>query len=142
MINTSNLTNKTKMKLQLQPSTASPAYPAVYASMAAFPNFEHVEAVQCAAKLTEQGALRDPLLGVLSTSHVQLVPQNRGILTPEIAGQLQAQYPDIQFRLHANVRVLIDREIYDLSNFADTQNWFEAAGRISRSLGATAYSAM
>ncbi len=48
----------------------------------------------------------EPLLGALSHEHVQLCPQHKNIITPELIDSLKTLYPETQFRLHADVRIL------------------------------------
>ena len=47
----------------------------------------------------------DPLLGNLSTSKLQLCPQNRGRIDSEMARHLRLNHPEIEWRLHANVHI-------------------------------------
>lgn len=103
-------------------------------SLASWPGLRHEQAAE---RLRE--TVVEPCFGELSTAHVQLVPQNFGILDEGLADHLAAEYPETQFRLHANVRVLPDRRIADLSGFALHGDWFNQAAAISRRLGAPAY---
>lgn len=86
-------------------------------------------------------AVTEPLLGELSTAHVQLVPQSRGQLTRSLADQLREAFPATRFRLHANVRVLPEHRFADLANLTMQLDWFEQAAAISQRLGAPAYTA-
>lgn len=83
----------------------------------------------------------DPLFGSLSLDRVQLVPQSMGVLTCEVAQALRAGYPDTQFRLHANVRVLPQHRPADLAGFDEHRDWFVQAAAVSRLLRAPAYTA-
>ncbi|MGD7164680.1 hypothetical protein, partial [Ralstonia pseudosolanacearum] len=83
----------------------------------------------------------EPLFGELSTEHVQLVPQTIGLLDEARADELLTAFPATHFRLHANVRVLPQHRMADLSTFDADRDWFEQAALISQRLGATAYSA-
>ena len=57
----------------------------------------------------------DPVLGKIDTRHVQLCPQNGPLrLTKEVLEELQEQWPETQFRLHANARVLDKPFLFDL----------------------------
>jgi len=106
-------------------------------SLACWPGFTHEQAAQhLAAPPTE------PCFGQLAAGHTQIVPQCLGVLDETLAVNLCLRYPEVQFRLHANVRVLPERHVFtDLSNFADQSDWFKAAARISRLLGAPVYTA-
>lgn len=87
------------------------------------------------------GGVTEPLFGALSTAHVQLVPQSFGIVTEDLADRLRAASPGTQFRLHANVRVLPQHRLADLSGFDTHGDWFRQAARISQRLAAPAYTA-
>jgi hypothetical protein len=107
----------------------------VHASLACWPGAKHEEAA-----LLASGDLREPLFGPIGTEHVQLVPQNFGVLTVERAANLAAAWPASQFRLHANVRVLAQHRFADLSTFDEEGEWFAQAAVVSKQLGAPAYS--
>ncbi len=105
-----------------------------HVSLACWPGLRHEQAAQQLAC-----SLREPLFGTLSTAHVQLVPQSFGVLTEAVVDSLLAAFPQVRFRLHANVRVLPVHRIADLSGYALHADWFHQAARISRDLGAPAY---
>lgn len=105
-------------------------------SLAAFPGMGFVEAM-----LRAREGVSEPLLGSLSLEQVQLCPQNRGTLTEDVAEGLKAAYPETQFRLHANVRVLSRRLVMDLDRFCSNDPYWVALARISQILGAPAYTA-
>ncbi|WP_296224948.1 hypothetical protein [Ralstonia sp. UBA689] len=69
------------------------------------------------------------------------VPQTVGVLNEAHVDALLAGFPGIQFRLHANVRVLPRHRLADLSTFDADLDWFQQAARISQRLSAPAYSA-
>jgi len=106
-------------------------------SLAAFPAMRHLKAA--ASALSEP--LTEPFLGTLAREHAQLVPQNFGILDEVTVDELVTRYPQTQFRLHANVRVLREMAVWDLSNFAEHSAHWKQAATISRLLSAPAYSA-
>ncbi len=84
----------------------------------------------------------EPLLGALSHEHVQLCPQHKNIITPELIDSLKTLYPETQFRLHADVRILgkIGYTI-DLMDYSEKTAWyFEKLGEYSRQLNAPCYS--
>lgn len=105
-------------------------------SLASWPGLRHEDAIGLLGERHQE-----PMFGTLSHEHVQLVPQSFGVLTGQVAQRLSAACPDVQFRLHANVRVLPEYIRADLSGFDRHRSWFEQAARISRQLRAPAYSA-
>lgn len=110
-------------------------------SLAAYPGMRHEQAAQLAIGSARQGTLVEACLGQIAVSHVQLVPQNFGLLDESLADSLMAAFPEVQFRLHANVRVMPSHCIADLSNLAAQADWFQQAAAISKRLKAPAYSA-
>lgn len=107
-----------------------------HVSLACWPGLRHEQAAQ---RLLRD--ISEPLLGTLSTAHVQLVPQSFGILTEAVADSLLAAFPNSRFRLHANVRVLPTHRIADLSGYRSHADWFCQAARVSQRLVAPAYTA-
>lgn len=107
-----------------------------HVSLAGWPGARVAQALRSAAL----GA-SDPLFGRLSTAEVQLVPQSLGLITIEEAKQLRLDWPQTRFRLHANVRVLTQHRYADLSNMALHADWLKQAARVSKCLGAAAYTA-
>jgi hypothetical protein len=83
----------------------------------------------------------DPLLGVLSTTHLQLCPQNRGRVGLAMIGELRRRYPGVQFRLHANVQLGEKPRIVDWCDWPQEQAWFHRCAILSCVLGASAYTA-
>lgn len=110
--------------------------PTVHVSLACWPGLRHDQA---ALHLAHE--IREPLLGVLSTDHVQLVPQSFGVLTEPMIDGLMAACPRVRFRLHANVRVLPEHRQANLSGYRTHCDWFRQAARISQRLAAPAYTA-
>jgi hypothetical protein len=108
----------------------------VNASLACWPGLRHEAA---ATQLQEPPT--EPLFGTLRIDHVQIVPQCLGRVDEDVVGALCAACPDTQFRLHANVKVLDQRRIADLSGFEQHAEWFAQAARISQRLRAPAYTA-
>lgn len=106
-------------------------------SLAAFPGLRHEKAIEYAHGKTHE----EPLFGRLSTEHIQLVPQNHGLISEELCKVLVAGYPETRFRLHANVRVLPEFVVADLSGFETHRVWFNQAAKLSRTLGAGGYTA-
>lgn len=108
----------------------------VHVSLASWPGLRHERAAQ---HLSEE--ISEPLFGALSTAHVQLVPQSFGVLTEDLAEQLMMACPQVKWRLHANVRVLAEHRVADLSGYQAHADWFTRAASISRCLAAPAYTA-
>lgn len=103
-------------------------------SLASFPLTRFENALVLGIK-----GVSEPLLGKLSLDHVQLCPQNLGVLTESAADELMAMSPATRFRLHANVRVLRPMVFCDASNFEHFPEWFDQAAKISKRLNAPAY---
>jgi hypothetical protein len=110
-------------------------------SLAAYPGMRHEQAAQRAISSSRQGELVEACLGQIGVSHVQLVPQNFGSLDESLVDSLMAAFPEVQFRLHANVRVLPSHRLADLSNVDMHLDWFTKAAAISKRLRAPAYTA-
>jgi hypothetical protein len=85
--------------------------------------------------------IREPLFGLLSIKNVQLVPQSWGYLNEERVAAFRSSHPGTQFRLHANVQVQSEHRSTNLGNFHRNTGWFAQAARVSRQLGASAYTA-
>ncbi|KAF0811011.1 hypothetical protein A167_00043 [Alcanivorax sp. S71-1-4] len=83
----------------------------------------------------------DPLLGTLSTHRMQLCPQNLGYLDRDWAVALRERHPEIEWRLHANVRVRDVGRVIDLCDWPTQRDYFQTLGGISEALGAPVYSA-
>ena len=110
--------------------------PQVRASLASWPGLSHFAAMRLAACRPSE-----PLIGELLTDHVQLVPQGTDVLDEHLASVLVNSWPGTSFRLHANVRVLPERRLADLSSYGRHLDWFRAAARVHRTLRSVAYSA-
>ncbi|MBU9363498.1 hypothetical protein [Burkholderia multivorans] len=106
-------------------------------SLAAWPGLRFEDAMETAIRRPPH----EPLLGRLLVDHVQLCPQNRGILTPDLAEHLRGQFPQTRFRLHANVRVLPERHLADWADWKPDDPYWQALATCSRSLDAPAYTA-
>jgi hypothetical protein len=85
--------------------------------------------------------VREPALGVLSSAHVQLCPQHPGVLGEMEAEDLRKGFPNIQFRLHANVPVLPERMRGEACYYsALTRPYYRELATRSQQLGAKGYS--
>lgn len=113
----------------------------VQISLAAWPGLRHLDAAGLAIQSSRAGGLSEPAFGSIACAQVQVVPQSFGQLTESVAAQLRDRYPEVRFRLHANVRVLPQHRLADLSCFDAHAEWFGEAARLSRLLDAPAYTA-
>ena len=109
----------------------------VQLSLAAYPGLSFGEALVTAHSTPPS----EPLWGPLSMEQVQLCPQNAGHLSEDLVWQLREDFSEPRFRLHANVRVLPNRQVADLADWSDSQTYFSALAKVSHMLGATGYSA-
>lgn len=105
----------------------------VNVSLACLPGMRFEPAI-----LRSLDGLHDPELGELNTEHLQLCPQNFGVLTVDLAQDISRKYSS-KLRLHANVRVLPKMIFADLSSFKENQEWFLQAAKVSQALNAPAY---
>lgn len=110
-------------------------------SLAAYPGLRHPDAAITACEAAKAGVLSEPLFPIISAKHVQLVPQNFGVIDLDLCDFLLKAFSETQFRLHANVCVLKRLVRVDISNFDQHQDWFKQAAIINRHLNAPAYSA-
>lgn len=111
--------------------------PPVHLSLGSYGRLSHEAAIK-------QAVLSNPscqLLGALSTRHLQLCPQNQGQVTEELAVRLRQEFPETQFRLHANVQVESKPRWVDWCDWQDAKDWFKQVSRISSSLGTSVYTA-
>lgn len=107
-------------------------------SAACYPGFGITQIME---SVSNQWLKSDPKLGDLSLKEIQLCPQNCiEILTPETIDRLKANYPETQFRLHANVRVEDKHHVLaDLSLFNRYKEYFGQLAKLSQQLNAKAY---
>ena len=83
----------------------------------------------------------DPTFGALSLDEVQICPQNcREQLTPDVLAELRELYPNVAFRLHANVRVLEKQLMLDLADYRTRPDYWAALISAHRHLQPRAYS--
>ena len=84
----------------------------------------------------------EPILGTLSSEHVQLCSQHPNPITDELLDSLLEKFPKIQFRIHSDVR-LINKRGYaiDLIDYCDDNKWyFETLAKLSDKINAPLYS--
>lgn len=88
------------------------------------------------------GETFEPLLGTISSNHIQICPQHINYFDEDVADDLVNRFPQTQFRLHADVRLKNKRGYsVDLSDFnQDTKWYFEELSQYSKKLGSKAYS--
>ena len=53
----------------------------------------------------------EPIIGQLHSEHVQLCPQHSDFLSESLIDSLQENFPDIQYRLHSDVRLINKRGV-------------------------------
>lgn len=106
------------------------------------PNLGYVDSVQKAVNAKARNSLSLPALGELSLNHVQICPKKgREVLTEDLATDLRAAYPEIRFRLHADVRLSQDRKPLEVDACAYGRNrdYFDKLSDVSKILQADAY---
>jgi hypothetical protein len=109
----------------------------VHVSLGAYGRIPFREAVAMAVHATPV----EPLLGKLSSQALQLCPQNTGTLTCEVAASLRESFPQVKWRLHANVKNRFGEGRLDLSAWPLRKNYFRELAVISKSFDAPMYSA-
>lgn len=84
----------------------------------------------------------EPILGQLLSEHVQLCPQHPDYLSASLIDSLQEKFPEIQFRLHSDVRLINKRGVtMDLIDFNNDTKWyFETLAQFSQRMHAPLYS--
>jgi hypothetical protein len=109
----------------------------VHLSLGAYGNVPHQVAIDHALSHSPS----DPLLGTLSTTRLQLCPQNRGRIDTALAWGLRRNHPNVEWRLHANVMIETTPRRVDLCDFPHEQSWFKQVAQLSSVLQAPAYTA-
>lgn len=112
-------------------------FPAVHVSLGSYGRLHFRQAI--AEMLLQPPS--DPLLGRLSTRHVQLCPQNTGRLDAEAAAALRRDFPGVTWRLHANIRVEETLRLVDLCDWQTEPAYFGKVAQVSAALNAPAYTA-
>lgn len=121
----------------MKDATHQPMHHAIFLSLAAYPRRRFTEAMNIADVFSAS----EPFIGKLKLDHVQLCPQNFGVLDHDTIDRLQQTYPATAFRLHANVRVLQDKCMSDLSSAHLFPTYWAQLAIVSRALQAPGYSA-
>lgn len=111
--------------------------PPVHVSLGAYGRTPHLVAI--AEMLVSPP--EEPILGRLSTAHVQICPQNHGPFTADMAQQVRRSFPDIRWRLHANVRVHGVHRWADIGDWPQERDYFAELARVSQALLAPCYTA-
>ena len=76
-----------------------------------------------------------------SMEYVQLCPQTPSVISEALLEELQAEFPDTRFQLHANVRVQPRLLILDASSYSSSTHWYFARlAELSTFINAPAYS--
>lgn len=102
-------------------------------ALGAFPARRVEDAMVLAANANE------PLFGKVSLNHVQICPQNTGVIDVVQATKLMHDFPETQFRLHANARVKGWTSKADLASFNQYPDFFMELAMVSQALNAPAY---
>jgi sugar phosphate isomerase/epimerase len=107
------------------------------AATAMFPGDTYLDAME---KLST-GHVSDAGFPV-SLSQVQLCPQNHGVLSKELLGQLQELYPNTVFRLHATCRLAINgyRRYEASTPLHVSRAYFKELADLSAAIDAPVYS--
>lgn len=82
----------------------------INATTANFPGTSYEEAIESVYQGIEEKAL-----GKIQLKHMQLCPQNKGVLSSNFCEQLVEKFPQTHFRVHANARVHPILEMFDAS---------------------------
>lgn len=84
----------------------------------------------------------EPILGNLAFDHVQLCPQHPDYVSEKLIDGLMAKFPDIQFRLHSDVRLVNKRGVtIDLIDYNEDTKWyFQTLANFSKTMKAPLYS--
>ena len=109
----------------------------INATSANFPGFSYLEAINLANANIKEG-----ILGKISADHMQLCPQNKGQITENFAEKIKNDFA-IQFRIHANARLLEHLFFFDTSNDLNeekTQKYLKKLKKINKIINAPIYS--
>lgn len=98
--------------------------------------------IQDAVDKIVSGQTFEPLLGVISSEHIQICPQHINYFDNSVLEELTHRFPNTQFRLHSDVRLKNKRGYsVDLSDFSlDTKWYFEELANYSKILKSKVYS--
>lgn len=108
----------------------------VNAATACLPGYNILEAVEMLSR-----GIEEPGIGSISADHLQLCPQNEGLVDDAMCDRLREAYPGTSFRLHANAKIWPRHVRFDASTFHDdAKRYFTDMASRSRRLGAPAYS--
>ena len=111
----------------------------VHPTSSNYPGFEIVKAIYS----IKNNNFKDVFVSNKSLDHIQLCPQNMGILSKDIVNELKIHLPNTKFRPHANVRTGNKLEFFDASidlksSFA--QSYMKRLKRLIKWLGSSGYS--
>lgn len=84
----------------------------------------------------------EPILGTLSSEHVQLCPQHPDYVSEKLIDTLMENFPEMQFRLHSDVRLVNKRGVtIDLIDYNEDTKWyFQELAKFSKRMNAPLYS--
>ena len=91
------------------------------------------------AALEKAARTQAPVTGRWSLDHVQLCPQNSGVLDEERLARLRARWPKTRFRLHANVNVGLRRAGVSLATVRHDRAYYRRLTALNRILGDPPY---
>ena len=75
-----------------------------------------------ALDIIKEAKFKEHLLGDISTSKLQLCPQQYGYIDETVICKLLTEFSNIEFRFHANVNILGRREIVDICDFKNRRS--------------------
>jgi hypothetical protein len=110
----------------------------INATTANFPGMSYEQAIVSVHEGIEEGAI-----GQVKTHHMQLCPQNRGVLSAEFCEKIKDVFPQTQFRVHANARVHPVLEMFDASyDMTDKRvmKYMKSLKEVNTLIGAPIYS--
>lgn len=103
-------------------------YKNVCPASSCFPGTHYAESVSL---LYEKG-LTDNILKSFSFEHMQLCPQQKGVIDVELIDKFKRLYPDTKFRYHANVRLYPKIFFFDASSNLKSPDVIEYVERLGQ----------
>lgn len=110
----------------------------INATTANFPGTSYEDAISSVHQGIEEKAL-----GQIQTNHMQLCPQNRGVLSALFCEKIKELFPTTQFRVHANAKVHPILEMFDASyDMSETRvmRYMKSLKEVNRLIQAPIYS--
>ena len=94
-----------------------------------------------ALDIIKEAKFKEHLLGDISISKLQLCPQQHGCIDETVICKLLTEFSNIEFRFHANVNILGRREIVDICDFKNRQDYFQRLSVLNQLLKCPVYTA-